>query len=562
MQKIKNEKGITLIVLVITLIVLVLISIPVIINTTDVTQLQRFVYLKNDIDKLREAIRTAYVDDLSITTIGPKYTGDMSFLEATQNGQDVKNPNDDNNYYVISIKELNTHINAQIDLRYGTGNKKEEYETIDGNYEYQGKDTYIINAQSKTIYYTNGIEYKGETYYRLPEDFTQISDVYVVSYDANGGENEPDMQTADTTGTATIRIRDAATKSGETFYGWKEKNGDNIYQPGETYVVKQDMELVALWENPNKGEDEGTDSGDNSKPEEVIIPEGFYYVGGTKEDGIVISDNKQDENKYKNITQLGTTQIPADGLVGNQFVWVPVENIDEFKRYPSYYIGTTQEITSYHEPSQEGYRYPNELEEYNAMMSSVEKNKGFYVARFEAGNENGKVVSKKGAIVWNNVRWGTSMTEIGTDGAVAKAKGMYTDKSTYGVTSTLIYGVQWDAIMSWIDPAYKTSTCDTSSSFVANSTGKGNYSGEIATCGSSDAYRLKNIYDLAGNVREWTLEAQSNNDRVDRGGYFNYVGIDSPASARNVNFPPDVSHSNVRFPCSPIFIKNITKKQK
>ena len=117
MQKIKNEKGITLIVLVITLIVLVLISIPVIINTTDVTQLQRFVYLKNDIDKLREAIRTAYVDDLSITTIGPKYTGDMSFLEATQNGQDVKNPNDDNNYYVISIKELNTHINAQIELR-------------------------------------------------------------------------------------------------------------------------------------------------------------------------------------------------------------------------------------------------------------------------------------------------------------------------------------------------------------------------------------------------------------------------------------------------------------
>lgn len=255
MQKIKNEKGITLIVLVITLIVLVLISIPVIINTTDVTQLQRFVYLKNDIDKLREAIRTAYLDDLSITTIGPKYTGDMSFLEAKQNGQDVKNPNDDNNYYVISIKELNTHINAQIELRYGTGNKKEEYETIDGNYEYQGKDTYIINAQSKTIYYTNGIEYKGEKYYRLPEDFTQISDVYVVTYDANGGENEPDMQTADTTGTATIRIRDAATKSGETFYGWKEKNGDNIYQPGETYVVKQDMELVALWEDPNKGEE-------------------------------------------------------------------------------------------------------------------------------------------------------------------------------------------------------------------------------------------------------------------------------------------------------------------
>ena len=524
MQKIKNEKGITLIVLVITLVVLVLISIPVIINTTDVTQLQRFVYLKNDIDKLREAIRTAYVDDLSITTIGPKYTGDMSFLEAKQNGQDVKNPNDDNNYYVISIKELNTHINAQIDLRYGTGNKKEEYETIDGNYEYQGKDTYIINAQSKTIYYTNGIEYKGETYYRLPEDFTQISDVYVVTYDANGGENEPDMQTADTTGTATIRIRDAATKAGETFYGWKEKNGDNIYQPGETYVVKQDMELVALWEDPNKAEE--------IKVEGVKIPKGFYYVGGNKENGIVISDNKQDENKYAKENHPDQANIPADGLVGNQFVWVPVENIKEFKRYPSYANALTQSLSVYFEPSEEGYRLSNEAEEYNVMKLSVEENKGFYVARFEAGNENGKVVSKKGANAWNNISWGKSMTETGTDGAVVKAKGMYTDRTTYGVISTLIYGTQWDAIMSWIDSDYIETECDVSESFVANSTEKGNYSGEIATCGSSDAYRIKNIYDLAGNVAEWTMESYMTQYRSYRGGSYNYKGYEQPASYR------------------------------
>ena len=29
----------------------------------------------------------------------------------------------------------------------------------------------------------------------------------------------------------------------------------------------------------------------------VPIPKGFYYVGGTKEEGVVISDNKVDENK-------------------------------------------------------------------------------------------------------------------------------------------------------------------------------------------------------------------------------------------------------------------------
>ena len=51
------------------------------------------------------------------------------------------------------------------------------------------------------------------------------------------------------------------------------------------------------------------------------------------------------------------------------------------------------------------------------------------------------------------------MTCIGKEGAVAKEKGMYTDKSKHAVTSTLIYGVQWDAIMVWIDPAYKTTSC-------------------------------------------------------------------------------------------------------
>ena len=185
-------------------------------------------------------------------------------------------------------------------------------------------------------------------------------------------------------------------------------------------------------------------SGDQSQVEGVTIPKGFYYVGGTKNDGIVISDAKADENKYSKENHSDQANIPADGLVGNQFVWVPVENSDEFKRYDGYAMGKKQSeamkemgMENYwnelSEPAPEGSRYSNEVEEYNAMKASVEKNKGFYVARFEAGNENGKVVSKKGATVWNNIPWGTSMTEIGTEGAVAKAKGMYTDKNTYGV---------------------------------------------------------------------------------------------------------------------------------
>ena len=288
----------------------------------------------------------------------------------------------------------------------------------------------------------------------------------------------------------------------------------------------------------------------------VSIPYGFYYVGGRKNTGIVISDSSNDEDKYASYSDQAN--IPADGLEGNQFVWVPVENIDNFKRYGGYWRDMPQaeyesiENNNYSwwnlfsEPTVEGYGYEGEIEEYNSMYSSVEENKGFYVARFEAGNDNEVVVSKKGIMPWTNISWGENMSEIGKTGAVARSKGMYANKEIYGVTSTLIYGVQWDAIMTWIDPNYITSTCDVQNSFVANSEGKGNYTGTIDVCGSSDNYRIKNIYDLAGNIDECTMESASNNSRVDRGG--NWINSDQkvPASAR-VIIPTNEASSTLRF---------------
>ena len=48
------------------------------------------------------------------------------------------------------------------------------------------------------------------------------------------------------------------------------------------------------------------------------IPKGFYYVTGTKNTGIVISDDRLDENN-------------ATGNNGNQFVWVPVQTNPKLK---------------------------------------------------------------------------------------------------------------------------------------------------------------------------------------------------------------------------------------
>ena len=238
----------------------------------------------------------------------------------------------------------------------------------------------------------------------------------------------------------------------------------------------------------------------------VPIPAGFYYVGGTKSEGVVISDNVEDKNK-------GINHEIAKILLGNQFVWIPVENKSEFKRYNNYFDGSLNSfdvLTISEEPS--SYATEEERREYSDMIQSVYNNKGFYIGRYEAGIKSNmerteqsygvdeEVVIKQGAYVYNYIGWAdTEETTNQLGGAVQKSREMYTGKKGYNVKSCLVYGVQWDAIMAFIDPKYKTSTCS-STSFVATSRGKGNFTGKLAVTGSNSNYSIKNIYDLGGNV--------------------------------------------------------------
>ena len=315
-----------------------------------------------------------------------------------------------------------------------------------------------------------------------------------------------------------------------------------------------------LGENGSQGSGGGDDQTETTVVDGVPIPDGFYYVGGAKDTGLIISDNPADENKYSPEKWEDQANIPAGketdengAIIGNQFVWVPVENPDLFQRYDGYTGGMLESdfvellgISNFWELLSEPLSSSDwETAEYNLMRTSVINNKGFYVARYEASQSTGsEAESKPGAMPWVNIPWGTSMTEVGNSGAVYKAQNMYND-SEHAVTSTLIYGVQWDAIMNFIDPNYskEDGTCN---SFVSNSTGKGNYNEDentnswknnLTSCGSSDDYRVKNIYDLAGNVFEWTMEIFSTGERVPRGGYFYGSGSEYTVSYRSVGYP-------------------------
>ncbi len=274
------------------------------------------------------------------------------------------------------------------------------------------------------------------------------------------------------------------------------------------------------------------------------IPEGFYYDGGTIEEGFVISDIEGDDlNNNKN---------------GNQFVWVPVDNPADFKRVDGYQKGSRQTIVfsnTVTEPYENGSEEEKDL--YTTMYNSVTNanNKGFYIGRYEAGKEDGKVVVKKNKPFYN-VKWGNSMTDL-TGGAVELAKNFTNDKPYKGkVTSTLVYGIQWDATMQFFDNSYINGTLS-SSSYVRESDGKRWYMDNYSTgnpnrltgidMDANASNKVKNIYDMAGNLYEWTMEASSTNYRVYRGGYYFLSGANYPASDRIILRPDLTGSANVGF---------------
>ncbi|MEG1059557.1 MAG: hypothetical protein RSD14_05130, partial [Clostridia bacterium] len=220
----------------------------------------------------------------------------------------------------------------------------------------------------------------------------------------------------------------------------------------------------------------------------------------------------------------------------NEFVWIPVPNFKQFVRTDDYYNGnglTTAQCSEL-KPGES-----NATEELKAMYKSVEKNGGFYIARYEAGNTNGtatdgtaKPVSRNGVAVWMNIPWGEYNSDTAPgNGAVSVARAAYPkDDKNLAVVSTLVYGVQYDAVLRFIETSEGKTLAQ-----IKDSTLWGNYytsSSKLENAGSSDSWKSNNIYDLAGNVCEWTMEVYST-ARVNRSGSYYSSGSDGPVSYRS-----------------------------
>ena len=188
-------------------------------------------------------------------------------------------------------------------------------------------------------------------------------------------------------------------------------------------------------------------------------------------------------------------------------------------------------------------------EDYTA---SVNENGGFYIGRYEASYENGKPASKtsekindsnntvtENGMLWNNI----SQTD-----ALSKAKGLYTSGE---FTSSLLTGAAWDRTLGWLEETGAVTLPE----IVEDSKSWGNYyhdnfpgtTGLINT-GSKSQTEKNHIFDLAGNMLEWTTEKCSEL-RVFRGGNFFEVDASNfkvPCFSRDGTSPDD-THFSIGF---------------
>ena len=299
------------------------------------------------------------------------------------------------------------------------------------------------------------------------------------------------------------------------------------------------------------------------------IPKGFTVSGIKSEqsidNGLVIYDIPEGTTPdWSNPDSVKTKY--------NQFVWIPVEvkSTDTENSIANFYRSTWAENTATGGERTTGlstdYTEPDSTndttdktgiaDQITELTKSIYKYGGFYIGRYEAGSttertdsssQTASFVVQQDKYPYNYVKWGKSMSDV-SEGAVYLCNNLYNSTNiNYGATSMLCTGASWDSMLDFIKDSshsvtnsttwgnYKDSETytinrgkyavyNTSNGTLGNFQDVGNeYSKEkstsiLLTTGAAETRNVaKNIYDVAGNVYEWTTESSSSSFPVSRG---------------------------------------------
>ena len=387
----------------------------------------------------------------------------------------------------------------------------------------------------------------GENGYELSQDLTKVT--------INGKDYE---------------VGGTVTSGGRAI---KDKNGVKI---------KNTKETTPFLPNPTKNEITNNDlsTGLTIKDEKqnewvwIVVPktDKVYRIAGVGQTLPAVPDNS--ENSIYTKIEADLRKYCETDKTGNALI-TQTDGTESTKNYKATTVGYVDEYVA---GKGANINSPEKYKEYKQkMLKSVYENGGFYIGKYESGTETARG-AKKDTLTTAVIKQNAYPYNYVTN---AQAEDLAEGFKTGEKTTTLLFGVQWDLVLrhlSELGVSTADLTADSStwgnyynqqfdlnrgeyshedpwSTFISYTTETPNKvtvtgSGEnlvskkvgttsdnmiLLTTGASDTNSKKNIYDLAGNVWEWTLEKTSYSylPCSNRGGSYFYTGSGYPASYRS-----------------------------
>lgn len=431
---IKNNKGITLIALVVTIIILLILAVTGFYYGDLSVESSKFERLSSQMQTMQLKLNQLYEEKSKIDITGEDVAeSNDSFSVVEKKNIEIGNKSDYKSYTYVQVEEIFGIKDVEQDLRF------------------------LINFKKRRVIIDGGYTYDNTTYYVI-EDF---KDVFNVDY--NGFKYD----VKDGIGNSTITISGIELGDGDKVSykkdtsTWVENQNDekNIIVLGEkgTYSLKVELLDGKIVEYDNV--EVNPIEADANSPEltEEMIPvtwnrERLSWIKADKDnlDNSWYNYNK-DSNMWANVVtvnqngtysrefyqnaEIGTEILMSD--INGMFVWIP--------RFT--YNATRDENNKI--TTVDGIRYSNDIDDnvsYSKEGIDFGEAKGIWVSKFECSNDSNGNLNVKPNV--NSVK---NIVYNGENGAYTISQNLTTDNNIYGfdsvkISSDIIKDSDWEAV--------------------------------------------------------------------------------------------------------------------